>query len=100
MSSTKLKQVLLTPLTEVALMARKLVIELAREIVGGVEREREREEKDRETAELIHLMEMEGDEVEESVERKAMVQLSRLLEEADRKSRKEERRKEKATEVK
>ena len=89
-SSTKLKQVQLTPLTEVELMARKLMIELAREIDGGVEGEKKREEKDRGTAEVIHLMELEVDweqEVEESVERKAMVQLSRLLEEADRKSR-------------
>ena len=84
MSSTKL----LTTLIEVALISRKLVIELASEIVGGVEGKREREEKDRETAEFIHLMEMEGDwdqEVEESVEIKAKVQLSRLLEEADQK---------------
>ena len=90
-SSTKLKQVLLTPLTELELMARKLMIELAREIVGGVEEERERKEKDRETAEVVNPMEMEEQEVEESVERKALVQLSRLLEKADRKSRKEER---------
>ena len=85
-SSTILKQVLLTLLTELALMARKMVIELAIKIVGGVEGEREREVKDRETTEVIHLMEMEGDleqEVEESVERKAMFKLSRLLEEAD-----------------
>ena len=39
-------------------------------------------------------------EVEESVERKALVQLSRLLEEADRKSREEEQNKEKAAEGK
>ena len=48
-------------------------------------------------------MEMEGDweqEVQECVERKALVQLSRLLEEADRKSREEERKKEKETEGK
>ena len=45
----------MTPLTEVELMARKLIIELAREIFVGVEGERESEEKDRETAEVIHM---------------------------------------------
>ena len=50
MTSTKLKQVVLTPLTVADLLARKLVIELAREIVGGVEGERERDAKDKETA--------------------------------------------------
>ena len=81
-------------------MTRKIMIELAREIVGGVEGERERKEKDRETAEVINPMEMEEQEVEESIERKALVQLSRLLEKADLKIRKEERSKEKAAEGK
>ena len=50
MTSTEQKQAVLTPLTVADLLARKLVIELAREIVGGVEGERERDAKDKETA--------------------------------------------------
>ena len=42
----KLKQVLITPLTVVELMRRKLVIELAREIVEAVEGERSKGQRD------------------------------------------------------